>query len=118
MKELLIELPYKPINWNEYINMERKNFYMANNLKQKERNIVKLACIGKKYTGNYPVSITIYAHFKNKRSDIDNVHVKSAIDGLVSAGVIKNDNLNCIQEFHIYPVFDDKEITEILIKEI
>lgn len=115
---LRIELPYMPINWNQYINMERRNFYMANNNKQKERNIVKLACIGKKYEGKYPVSMTVYPHFKDKRSDIDNVHIKSAVDGLVSAGVIKNDNLNCIQELHFYPIFDGKDILEIEIKEL
>lgn len=115
---LRIILPYMPINWNEYINAERRNLYIANNIKQKEKNIVKLATIGKKYTGNYPISLTIYPHFKNKRSDLDNVKIKGAVDGLVSAGVIKNDNLNCIQELHFYPIFDSQDILEIEIKEL
>ena len=113
-----IEIPYIPPNWNDYINKERRNYHIANNIKQKEKNIVKLATIGKKYTGNYPISITFYVHFKDKRQDLDNFRSKGVIDGLVSANVIKNDNLNCIQEFHIYPIFDNKEIIEIEIKEL
>ena len=113
-----IEIPYIPPNWNDYINKERRNYHIANNIKQKEKNIVKLATIGKKYTGNYPISITFYPHFNNKRSDLDNVKIKGTLDGLVSAGVIKNDNLNCIQELHFIPVFDNKDILEIEIKEL
>ena len=113
-----IEIPYDPMNWNDYINAERRSFYIANNIKQKEKNIVKLATIGKKYTGKYPISITIYPHFKNKRSDLDNTRYKGILDGLVSAGVIKNDNLNCIQEIHLIPIFDNLEKIEIEIKEL
>ena len=38
---LKIEIPYVPINWNEYINAERRSFYIANNIKQKEKNCIK-----------------------------------------------------------------------------
>lgn len=113
-----IEIPYTPPNWNEYINAERKNYYIANNIKQKEKNIVRLACIGKKYTGKYPISITICPHFKDKRQDLDNTRYKGILDGLVSAGAIKNDNLNCIQEIHLIPIFDNEEKIEIEIKEL
>ena len=50
--------------------------------------------------------------------DLDNTRLKGVIDGLVSAEVIKNDNLNCIQELHFYPIFDGKDILEIEIKEL
>lgn len=113
-----IEIPYMPNNWNDYINMERRNIYMANNLKQKEKNIVKLATIGKKYTGGYPISVTVYPHFKDHRQDLDNVRIKGILDGLVNAGVIKNDNLNCIQEIHLLPIFDGEDKLEIEIKEL
>lgn len=115
---LKITLPYDPPNWNEYINMERKNFYMANNLKQKEKQIVKLATIGVKWDEGYPISITFYPHFDNLRRDLDNTRCKGCLDGLVSAGVIENDNLRCIQEIHIIPVFDKEEKIEIEIKKI
>lgn len=39
------------------------------------------------------------------------------IDGLVAAGVIKNDNLTCINKIIIEPVFSDKTGVEIEIRE-
>lgn len=104
-------------NWNDYINLERTNKYIANNLKQKEKEIVKYFTIGKKYTGKYPVEITIKKHFKDYRQDLDNVRIKGLLDGLVSNGIIKNDNLKHVQKIIIEPVFDKKEGTEIEIKE-
>lgn len=107
-----------PVSWNNYINAERRNLYIANNIKQKEKNIVKLACIGKKYEGKYPCQVIFKGHYKDRRQDLDGLRIKGVLDGLVTAGVIKNDNLNCIQELHFYPIFDGKDILEIEIKEL
>ena len=72
----------------------------------------------KKYDGKYPISISFKPHFKNKRRDLDNYRLKGLIDGLVTAKVIKNDNLNCIQKIELEPIFDDKTGVEIEIKEL
>lgn len=109
---------YEFKNWNEYINIERRNKFYANKIKQQEKNYIRLATIGKKYKGNYPIEIIVKPHFKDHRQDLDNVRIKGLIDGLVSAGVIKNDNLNCIQKITYIPVFDDKNGIEIEIKEL
>lgn len=111
-------IDYMPPNWNEYINLERKNYYAANNLKQKEKQIVRLLTIGKSYKGNYPVEITFKPHFKDRRQDLDNTRVKGLLDGLVACGALKNDNLRHIQRIILEPVFDDREGIEIEIKEI
>ena len=113
-----IELPFMPINWNNYINVERGSFYVANTIKQKEKNVVFLALGGKKWTGSYPISIHFFPHFKNKRADLDNFRIKGVLDGLVSAEFIKDDNLNYIQEILITPVFDKEDKLEIEIHEI
>lgn len=113
-----ITLHYIPPNWNEYIKKERTNYYIANRLKQQEKEIVRYETIGQRYKGKYPVELIIKAHFKDKRMDIDNFRSKGIIDGLVSSGVIENDNLTHIQKLTIIPVFDNQEITEIEIKEI
>ena len=105
-------------NWNEYINIERTNKYFANNLKQKEKEIVKYLTIGKKYNGNYPVEITFRPHFKDHRKDLDNFRIKGLLDGLVACKVLKNDNLNHIQRIILEPIFDDRKGVEIEIKEI
>ena len=109
---------YEFPNWNDYINLERRNFYGANNQKQKEKNYIRLATIGKKYTGKYPVELIIQPHFKDHRQDLDNIRIKGLLDGLVKAGVLKNDNLNCIQKITYIPIFDDKKGIEIEIKEL
>ena len=112
-----IKINYDPVNWNEYINIERTNFYKANKLKQQEKQIVKLSTIGQRYTGNYPVEIIIKPHFKDHRKDLDNTRYKGLLDGLVSAGVIKNDNLTYIQRIVLEPVFDNEECIEMEIRE-
>ena len=114
--KLVIE--YDPPNWNEYINLERKNFYRANTLKQKEKKIVALSAIGKKYKGKYPVEIIFRPHFKDYRKDLDNTRVKGLLDGLVACGVLKNDNLKHIQRIVLEPVFDNQKIIEIEINDI
>lgn len=113
-----LKINYMPPNWNEYINMERGNKYRANKLKQDEKNIVMWSTYGKKYTGSYPVEIVLRPHFKDFRQDLDNFRYKGLLDGLVSAKVLKNDNLKHIQKITIEPVFDKAECVEIEIKEL
>ena len=113
-----IFIDYVPPNWNEYINLERKNFYAANKLKQKEKLIASYCTIGKKYKGNYPVEIIFKPHFKDHRQDLDNFRYKGLLDGLVACKVLKNDNLKHIQKITLEPIFDDKEGVEIEIKEV
>ena len=115
---LKIEIPYVPINWNEYINAERRSFYIANNIKQKEKIIVAGSCRGKVYTAGYPCKITFKAHYKRKNTDLDNLRVKGIIDGLVACKVIENDNLTKIQEIIIKPIFDNQELLEIEIEKL
>lgn len=106
-------IDYNVVNWNEYINIERTNKYAANNLKQQEKQIVRLFARGKKYTGGYPVEIVFRPYFKDKRRDLDNTRIKGILDGLVANGVIKNDNLNYIQRIVIEPIFNKNQGLEI-----
>lgn len=116
--DIRIIINYIPPNWNDYINKERSSYYIANKIKQEEKKIVALSTIGKKYNGKYPVEITFKPHFKDHRQDLDNFRYKGIIDGLVACNLLKNDNLNHIQKITLEPVFDNKEIIEIEIKEI
>lgn len=103
-------------NWNEYINAERTNKFIANKIKQDEKKLVKYSCLNKKYEGSYPIEIVFKPHFKDKRKDLDNYRIKGILDGLVSAGIIKNDNLTCIQKITLEPVFSNEAGVEIEIK--
>jgi Holliday junction resolvase RusA-like endonuclease len=118
MEELKILIPSKVPNWNDYIQLERSNKYIANNLKQKEKQLVKLFTKGKRYSGSYPIELVLKPHFKDFRQDLDNFRYKGLLDGLVTAGVLKNDNLKHIQRIVIEPVFDTEECVEIEIKEM
>lgn len=115
---MIIKIPYSPPNWNDYINMERRNKYQANSLKQKEKQFMMAFCRGKVYEGKYPVHIALKPHYSALRQDLDNFRYKGLLDGLVSAGVLKNDNLKHIQKITIEPVFDNTECVEIEIKEL
>lgn len=111
-------IDYVVPNWNKYINLERTNKYAANNLKQKEKEIVRYSTIGKQYKGKYPIEIVFKPHYKDQRQDLDNFRMKGLLDGLVACGVLKNDNLKHIQKITLEPIFDDKEGVEIEIREI
>ena len=113
-----IFIPYEVPNWNKYIDAERTSKYIANNIKQQEKQIVRLLTRGKKYTGNYPVEVIVRPHYNAYRQDLDNFRYKGLLDGLVTAGVLKNDNLRHIQRIVIEPVFDDKKCIDIEIKEL
>ncbi len=103
-------------NWNEYIKAERGSIYHANAIKQAEKNYIAFT-VKEKYKGKYPVTLTIRPYFKNKRKDLDNFRLKGLIDGLVAAGVIINDNLNCINKIIIDPIFTDEVGVEVEIEE-
>lgn len=111
-----IFIDYAFMDWNRYIDCERANKYHANNIKQTEKQVV-FYTVREKYTGNYPVTLTVRPHFQNKRKDLDNYRLKGLIDGLVAAGVIKNDNLTCIDRIIIEPIFDKRIGVEIEIEE-
>jgi len=115
---LHIFIEYKPPNWNEYIKAERASKYKANEIKQLEKQIVYYSTKGKKYTGGYPAEIIFRPHYSAMREDLDNCRCKGLLDGLVTAGVVKNDNLKHIQRIVYEPVFDDKTGIEIIIKEL
>lgn len=113
-----IYIPYNFDNWNTYILKERSNRYWASNIKKQESSIVERYAHGLKYTGSYPVKLTITKYFKDKRQDLDNVRVKGVIDGLVKCGVLKNDNLTCITEIELKAEFSDKVGIKVQIQEI
>jgi Holliday junction resolvase RusA-like endonuclease len=118
IREFRLFIKYKPPNWNEYIKAERTSKYIANNIKQDEKSIVYYSTMGKKYNGNYPAEVIFRPHYSAMREDLDNCRCKGLLDGLVAAGVIKNDNLKHIQRIVYEPVFDDKTGIEIIIKEL
>lgn len=98
-------IDYDFMGWNEYINAERRNKYKANRIKQDEKALVVFS-VKEKYTGKYPVTLIIRPHYQHRKRDLDNYRMKGLIDGLVSAGVIENDNLTKINKIILEPIID------------
>lgn len=110
-----IHIPYEFPNWNEYINAERSNRYIASDMKKVDKEAV-IWLVKEKYQGSYPVTLTIRPYFKHKKKDLDNYRIKGLLDGLVSAGVIENDNLTKIDKIILEPVFTDEIGVDVIIE--
>lgn len=114
--KLKIFIDYDFIDWNKYIQAERGSLYHANAIKQAEKNYIAYT-VKQRYKGKYPVTLTVRPYFKNKRKDLDNFRLKGLIDGLVAAGVLVNDNLNCINRIIVEPIYSDEVGVEVEIEE-
>lgn len=99
-----IHIPFNFPSWNEYINAERSNKYLASKIKKTEKEVI-VWTVKEKYQGSYPVTLTIRPYFKHKKKDLDNYRIKGILDGLISAGVIENDNLTKIDKIILEPIF-------------
>ena len=106
---------YEPPNWNEYIGKERANMHAAAAIKRYEKGLAFGMPV---YRGGYPAKVTILAHFKDRRRDLDNVRYKGLLDSLVANGCIENDNLSHIQAIDIRPVFDGSTHVDIIVEPI
>ncbi len=89
---------------------------MANNLKKKEMQFVIDKVKDLEEIKEYPLKLTFIWHFKSKQRDLDNCVPKSILDALVSAKVLKNDNLSCIREIHHKSVIDGEYYVELEIE--
>lgn len=108
-----ISIDYKFSNWNEIINKSRTNYYLANNSKKKEMDIVRYYLIGVKPITEYPIKMTFTWHCSNKKRDLDNMSCKNLLDQMQLSGVLKNDNMNCIQEITHKVIFDGDDSVDI-----
>ena len=100
-----LTIPGELLDLNEYIRKERSSAgrYVANTLKQEQTEIV--AWIAKEQLRNVvleqPCFVEITWFCKNAKKDPDNIVFakKFVMDGLVMAGVLKNDTMRYILGF-------------------
>lgn len=109
------ELEYNFENLNEMIRLSRGNRYGANNQKKAEMQYVRLATMRVPKITEYPIKATFIWHVKDKNRDLDNMIAKNILDGLVHARILKNDNLNCINEICYKAVIDTEQKVEIIL---
>lgn len=90
------------VDLNTYVNAERSNRFYGAKIKKDQTELVywavKVAKL-KKATGSVYVTFTWYC--KNKKKDKDNIAFskKFIFDGLMQAGIIKNDGWDDIEGF-------------------
>ena len=99
-------------NWNEIINNNRVNKYLANNHKQKEMKDISWFVRKIPPIKKYPIEIIFKWHIKNSRSDLDNKSVKSILDCMQNLGILENDNIKHINKITHIAIKDDIEYVE------
>lgn len=113
-----IIINYKLDNWNDTVNVNRRNKYAAASKKKKEMDIVKKFLIGIKKIDKYPIKLNCTWHVKNIGSDLDNKSLKAVLDAMQEAGILENDNINHIPEINHKAVKDKEDYLELEVLEI
>lgn len=119
-----ITIPGELTDLNKFINSQRANKFGGNNIKQVNTDKCRNAFLLAKAAGfkvNGPVFLKITWFCKNKRKDKDNIAfaLKFIQDGMVAAGVIKNDGWKEIDGFsHRFEVDKDAPRIEIEVEEL
>jgi len=106
---------------NTFINAERSNKFIAAKIKKDETRNVQLQCLSDDNRTQEPITKPCEVHFmwytRDLRKDPDNVSFakKFVLDGLVKAGILKNDTRMWItglkDDFGVDPSFPRVEIT-------
>jgi hypothetical protein len=98
---LKLIIPGELTDLNTYIDAERSNRYAGAKIKKEMTDNITLLAKRLKTEIRTPVRITYHWYCKDKRKDKDNIAFakKFIQDGLVNAGVLKNDGWNDIEEF-------------------
>lgn len=98
---------------NTYINAERSNRYAAAKIKDEWTKIVKGEAKSQKIKEvELPATIFFQWWVKDKKRDKDNIMFgqKFILDGLVEAGILKNDGWNAVKFLnHYFHILDKGE---------
>ena len=107
---ITIYIPDEFTTFNNYILAERTNLHHGASIKKVETRRVMYWARNIKPIENYPVTIYFQWVRKNTRTDPDNIAQakKYVLDGLVAAGVLKDDAWKYISGFHDTFAIDQK----------
>lgn len=103
--------------WNEIINQNRQNKYMANKIKQDEMSIIAYYLLSAPKIKKYPVKIICKWHVKNVNSDLDNKSIKTVLDIMQKMEILENDNIKHITGIEYQAIKDNKDYLEMEIIE-
>lgn len=116
-QKLIIQANHLP-DLNKYIEHERTSRYKGADIKKEWTNIVKMLAISHKLKPMpSPVAVYIAFFVKDKRRDKDNllINTKFILDGLVNAGVLKNDGWDNIHGIYFGWSISKDERMEIIL---
>lgn len=99
-------------NWNDIINQNRVNKYLANSHKQDEMKDISWFIRKIPKIEKYPIELAFKWHIRNVRSDLDNKSVKSILDCMQNLGILENDNVKHITKITHEAVIDKTEYVE------
>ncbi len=103
---------------NEYIKIERGNKYASAKLKKQYTELVMMQCLGKRAFTN-KVNIAFEWHTTRKADNDNLVFAKKFIlDGLVKAGMLKNDNMKYVGNFTDTIIKDSKDYCILTFEEV
>lgn len=97
------EIDKRLIGLNEYTNINRRNRYLGNQVKQQEQEYIKWCIL--EQLGKIKIEKPVRGYFtwieENKRRDLDNICFakKFILDSLVEIGVLKDDNRKIVTGF-------------------
>ena len=103
--------------WNEIINQNRQNKYMANKIKQDEMSIIAYYLLSAPKIKKYPVKIICKWHVKNVNRDLDNKSIKAVLDIMQKMEILENDNIKHITGIEYQAIKDNKDYLEMEIIE-
>ncbi len=119
MKQVL-KLPFRLESYNNYINMNRRNVYLANNYKRDvQKDIIAYIKKCKLQKCTKSVKLNILWIEKTKKRDVDNIQSgqKFILDALVQAKILENDSPKYVTQINHKIGYDsingDKIIVEI-----
>ena len=108
---------------NEHIAATNANRYSGNSVKRSETERVVWQCKEQAVLPikGYPLDLTFFWYRANRKTDPDNVSfaVKYILDGLQSAGIIRNDGWREINSIcHVFKVDKHNPRVEIFLEEL
>ena len=112
-----IIIDYKLSNWNDIINVNRKNKYIGAKEKKIEMRYISYFLINVPKIKKYPIKIECIWHVKNTGSDLDNKSIKAVLDAMQLKDILENDNINHINEITYKAIKDKKDYLEMIIDE-
>lgn len=103
---MIIRIPTRFPNLNDYINRERANRFAGAKMKKDWTRVAEAAStlaleMNDKYDGFFPATIYITVFEPDNRRDVDNVSAfvnKVCLDGMVKAGVIPDDSRRYVKK--------------------